>query len=441
MTQPIQPPLRLALASMLVASTACTSSGGTTTTTTTDTGTHSSTGEAGDASSTAPSSSSTSDATVDDTSSPSTGEEPRACSVEGNDTRWYLDAPQGLDVGPSAAQLVLTDRPGERAALLLVPALAMGQPVLLVAGFDPHAPPAEPVALTASELPITPSIDLPWTSTRQRASAAAPGKVAVILGPSEGTSGGRAHRLTIDVMSLAVDLDEELGGAAAPVALATAGATHESAWHPSGASEANHYFLTLVSEQHATLAEAPSLDCDAHPRPMLAAFVPASGGFIAAMDRCDGAPESTLAFGPFRGGAFVGDPVAVTLGFDPASLMLLPDAGVLWLVASDADGGELWALPLDEAGDPLGEPVDLGPGGYVSWAAQLAGSPVVGVASHEALTVRRPDGELLLETPQELGSPMAFRSFVTGVGLDDALLVVAEEPSHRVAIDLYPCAP
>jgi hypothetical protein len=126
----------------------------------------------------------------------------------------------------------------------------------------------------------------------------------------------------------------------------------------------------------------------------------------------------------------------------PRSLALVPDDGKLWLVAANAPSGvQLRAVPLDTSGAALGPSVALGTSPYATWVTRLAGGPVVGLATDEALTVIRPSGEQMLQAPQPPATPQSWRSFITGAGLDQALLALVEEPGGRLAVDLYPCGP
>lgn len=432
----VMPRPSLPVLALLVMLPGCTPPAGTTSTT--------ETGVSGTGDTVSSSEPTSSSASTSATSS-SSGDAPQGCAAltaTGNDTRWILDPTAGLKTIPSAAQLILTGNPGDHAALLLVPALdAMGQPTLLAAAFDPTTPADAPIALTAVPVPISPPTDQPWGSVVQRAAAAAPGQVVSLIGAGAGSGLGRAHRLTLDSVALTIDLDEDLGSSATPQSLAAADATSESAWIPSGASESNHYFLSLASEKHTSLTDSPSLDCDATPRPMLGALLATPGGFHAALVRCDGSPTSTLAFGPYRDGAFLGQPAALALGFEPAALALAPDGDHLWLVASDGVGDAIRAVPLDAAGAVLGAAVELGAVPYAWWVMQFGDRPLLGLATHEQLTLVRPDGDSLLVAPQLPPTPEAFRSFLAGVGLADGVLVVGEEPNYRLTIDLYPCAP
>jgi hypothetical protein len=385
-------------------------------------------------------------ATAAGTTAGGTGGGPHACAAltaTGHDTHWILEPPAGLTVIPSAARVVATGLAGDRAALVLEAALGPGgQPVLLAASFDPTAPAANPVLLDADVLALAPATDQPWSSVELLTAPGAPGKVIVLVGGSPGTGLGRAHRLVVDAATHHVDLDQDLGGPATPHALATTGDGSESAWVPAGASEVNHYALEFLSEHQGALASAPILDCDAFPRPVMAAIVAVEGGFLTAATRCDGAATSVLAFGPFRDGAFLGAPTTLTLDFAPRSLALVPDEGKLWLVAADAPSGvQIRAVPLDASGAVLGPSVALGADPYATWVTRIAGGPVVGLATHEALTVIRPAGEQMLQAPQPPSTPQSWRSFITGAGLDQALLALVEEPGGRLAVDLYPCGP
>jgi hypothetical protein len=341
--------------------------------------------------------------------------------------RWQLDPGIYKRLWSADTLLVDTGLAGGDSTLLLVLAAAPDASMVILAsrfdgaqvstGYHP-----DPLSLAVTVIPL-PGAGNPTSISAARG---APGKVQLLLTGSAND----ARWLELDAASLSLGATHDLGAPADAVFLAASPTDTLAGVHAKPFPSA----VSVVSNDHASIATAPSLGCAEGTTSSSA--VATDDGFLVAFTTgpCAAFPTWGLHVVTVAKGSLVGAPVLLDVGFPPWRPSLVRNGDRITLFLSDTSGvySDIYAMSLALDGALLDAPVHIGAaiGAFASF--HVGGHSVVPFFDSTS-----PSVEIITEEGKSLGKT-SLGSYPVGAGAvgGDTILIARSNADPAAADQL-----